>query len=115
MDDSTDDTPPESSAADLDANGNPRQLDPDRPWLEQFEEAAMDDDRALAWLEREVYARPDRLEVLHPAGLAGLPVPESPPRARNNASFPPKAPESSPPDPGPGERAARPRARQTLI
>ncbi len=75
MDDSTDDTPPESSAADLDANGIPRRLDPDRPWLEQFEELAFDDAEVRAclyWLYREVYDRPDRLEVLHPAGLAGL-------------------------------------------
>ncbi|MEW6490307.1 MAG: hypothetical protein AB1578_20655 [Thermodesulfobacteriota bacterium] len=41
-----------------------RMLDADRPFLEQFEEEALEDDEAFDWLLEEVYAHPERLAVL---------------------------------------------------
>lgn len=48
---------------------NPR-INAERPFLEQWEQEAMGDDRALSWLEEQIYRRPDRLFELSP--IAGF-------------------------------------------
>ena len=47
-------------------------LDPDRPMLEQLEEAAASsqDDRDREWLDKNIYQRPDRLSELISTRLA---------------------------------------------
>lgn len=47
-------------------------LDPNRPMLEQLEEAAnsSQDDRDREWLDKNIYQRPDRLSELISTRLA---------------------------------------------
>ena len=45
-------------------------LDPNRPMLEQLEEAALVSDRDCEWLDKYVYQHPERLSVLTPIRLA---------------------------------------------
>lgn len=43
-------------------------IDADRPFLEQFEEKPLVDDEALEWLIKEVYEKPERLDVIRQGG-----------------------------------------------
>jgi hypothetical protein len=45
-------------------------LDPDRPFLEQFEERAMWDDKCRKWLETEVYTNLELMKDLDPVSVA---------------------------------------------
>ncbi len=45
-------------------------LDPDRPFLEQFEERATEDEECRAWLEKDVYTNLDLMQDLDPVSVA---------------------------------------------
>ena len=54
---------PKKNPYDLELDPAHMELDPDRPFLEQFEEAALISDQALEWLKKEIYDHPDRLSL----------------------------------------------------